>query len=246
MNSSTTDRKRFFSILLILLLLASVGGPTRAQEAKHTAETEGPQSPAALIGAGNFPNGDVNKTSEAQFHLLKMVGGTRCRVNIYPGVYLVNNDWEKPNPACLDAILKAAHRYGVTPIVLFEFYADYEIKSTLKLGTYAQWFRLGKAFAERFRPNGIWGQEQDVKDWGITIYTAINEPDGGDFKAAELSAPPATPLLSKGLPTAYILWRNRSERCRVGFCRLMPSGTGRCAGLVPSWLRSGTMAHSTA
>ena len=191
--------KRSFSILFMLLLLSASGRPLTAQEAKRAESSDVPQSPGALVGAGNFDNGSVNKDAEAKFQLLKTVGGTRCRVNLYPSVYLVNNDWERPNPACMDAIMQTAHGYGVTPMILFEFYADYEAKGTLKLGTYEQWFRLGKAFAEHCRPNGTWGHEHGVKDWGITIYTAFNEPDGGDFKAGGAIGPTRYVAALKGL-----------------------------------------------
>ena len=188
-------------LLFVLPLASIVCLPLRAQETNR-AEAEsvlGAQSPGALIGAGNFNNGSVDKNAEAQFHLLKAVGGTRCRVNLYPSVYLVGNDWEKPNPACMDAILQATHANGIAPMILFEFYADYETKGMLKLGAYAQWARLGKAFAEYCRPNGTWGQAHKVKDWGVTIYTAINEPDGGDFKAGGAIGPGRYAEALKGL-----------------------------------------------
>ena len=116
--------KPSLSILFLLLLLCAAGRPLRAQEAKRAEWSDVPQSPGALVGAGNFDNGSVNKDAAAKLQLLKTVGGTRCRVNLYPGVYLLNNDWNKPNPACLDAIMQTAHDYGVTPMILFEFYAD--------------------------------------------------------------------------------------------------------------------------
>lgn len=191
--------KRFFSILLILLIISATGGQLHGKETKRAENSDVPQSPGALVGTGNFDNASVNKEAEMKFQLLKTVGGTRCRVNVYPSVYLVNNDWERPNPACMDAIMQTAHRYGVTPMILFEFYANYETKGTLKLGAYAQWVRLGKAFAEHCRANGTWGQEHGVKDWGITIYTAFNEPDGGDFKAGGASGPTRYVAALKGL-----------------------------------------------
>ena len=75
----------------------------------------------------------------------------------------------------------------------------YETKGTLKLGTYEQWVGLGKAFAEHCRPNGTWAREHGVKNWGITIYTAFNEPDGGDYKAGGAIGPPRYVAALKGI-----------------------------------------------
>lgn len=205
--------------LFLLLMLFAACGIGHAQETKSGITPDVPQSLSSLLGAGNFTNGSVNKESEAQFQLLKAVGGTRCRINLYPSVYLLNSDWERPNPACLDAILLAARRYGVRPMLLFEFYSDYEKKGTIKLGTYEQWFHLGKAFAEYCRPNGTWDRAHrndttappsssskvnkdrasKEEESGIRIYTAINEPDGGDFKAGGAIGPARYVAAIKGL-----------------------------------------------
>ncbi len=182
------------STVALLTLLAITTMPILAAPRVNV-----PQNPSALVGGGNFDNGEVNAAAETKLKFLAAIGGTRCRVNLYPGRYLTNNDWARPNPTCLDAIVAAAHARGITPMILFEYYADYELKGELKLGTTEQWRSLGAAFAERFRPNGTWGREHGVRDWGITEYSAVNEPDGGEFRAGGKIGPARYVAALRGL-----------------------------------------------
>lgn len=157
------------------------------------------REPALMLGGGNFENGTVSAEALEQFRTLKTLGARGCRINLYPGVYLLNNDWDKPNLTVLDEMMQAAHEHGVTPMLLFEFYADYTLKNHLTLGSYAQWKNLGRAFAARYRPNGTWGREHGVKNWGITVYTAFNEPDNTEFKQGGVLGPEPYVAALRGL-----------------------------------------------
>ncbi len=148
----------------------------------------------SLMGGGNFTNGEVTPQVLAQFKALNTVGAKMCRINVYPSVYLEKNDWGKPNPRVLDRVMEEAHRQGITPILLFEYYADYY--KDIGFGTKAQWYNLGRAFAERFRPGGAWAREKGIRGAsGITVYAAMNEPEG-----TGLGAEKALPGLG---PSAY-------------------------------------------
>jgi hypothetical protein len=109
--------------------------------------------------------------------VLRALGCGGCRINVCPSRFLKNGNWNEPDVHVIDASVKLAHEHGITPVLLLEYYAEYIQNEGL--GTREQWFEIGKAFAARFKPNGTWGQENDVADWGITVYTAFNEPEQG-------------------------------------------------------------------
>ena len=187
----------WFRVGGMLLALALCGrGGARGQKVEMR-EPLGDIS--ARMGGGNFTNGDVGANERRQFAVLETLDAHACRINLYPGKYLVNNDWNRPNIHALDNILLLAHTRNVTPLLLFEFYSDYILKNNMAAGSEAQWAGLGRAFAERYRPNGAWARENRIKDWGITIYTAFNEPDGGDFKAGGKLGPTQYVAALKGL-----------------------------------------------
>ena len=83
-----------------------------------------------------------------------------------------------PNVHNFDAAMLEAYRNGITPIILFEYEGSYQfLQPPQPIGSYADWFAAGQAFARRFQPNGDWGKEHGIRDWGATVFTAINEPD---------------------------------------------------------------------
>ena len=92
-----------------------------------------------------------------------------CRMNLYPANYW---NGSAPVPSGGDGTVLEAHTKGVIPMILFEDYASYN-----DIGDYNKWFAIGQAFANRYHPNSAWLQSQGITNWGITIYTAINEPD---------------------------------------------------------------------
>jgi hypothetical protein len=126
------------------------------------------------MGSGNFLNGSAGPTQDAQYKILNGAGTRMCRFDAYPYDY-----WDFTNsvakPQNFDAACKQAQSYGVTPMILFEHYGSYPAPMTL--GDYNKWFAIGQAFAGRFRPNSSWWTSQGIKDFGISVFTAMNEPD---------------------------------------------------------------------
>jgi hypothetical protein len=72
----------------------------------------------------------------------------------------------------LDRLDLLVHEHGLRPIFLFEYYTRWNGE----LGGRDKWDSIGRAFAERFRPNSLWLKSQGVTDWGVVYYSAINEP----------------------------------------------------------------------
>lgn len=170
-----------------LLGLLALGAPRALWAGAAASEEPEGRRPAEMLGGGNFDNGRVTAEARRRFALLGELGARGCRVNLYPHAYLVNGDWGRPNATALDAILALAHEHGVTPMVLFEYYAHYY--EDIGLGTEEQWFAIGRAFAERYRPGGAWAAERGIRDYGITLYTAFNEPEGTDFEPGRKLGP---------------------------------------------------------
>lgn len=118
-----------------------------------------------MIGGGNIGmKGDTEKLA-----VLQSLGAGFCRVPANGSEYW--NDG-KPLPERFDAVVLAAHAHGVTPVFLFEYYTRWNIE----LGGADKWHAIGRTFAERFHPNSAWLLSQNIEDWGVTIYTAFNEP----------------------------------------------------------------------
>jgi hypothetical protein len=83
-----------------------------------------------------------------------------------------------PTPHDFDAAMREAHRHGVTPIILLEYEGSYQdLQPPQLVGSYDDWFAAGQAYARRFRPDGEWGRENGISGWGVSVFTAINEPD---------------------------------------------------------------------
>lgn len=68
-----------------------------------------------------------------------------------------------------------------TPLcVLCRYYAPQFVNGS-GFGTKAQWVKIGKTFAEYLMPGGEWSVKNGApSDFGITEYSAFNEPDGGN------------------------------------------------------------------
>jgi hypothetical protein len=135
-----------------------------------TLSTAALQAPAeARLGGGNLPAaGD-----EAKFGVLRDLGATVCRMPLSPRDYW---DGGKPVPERADAGVRMAHAHGIEPVLLFEYYTRWKEP----LGDGAKWRAIGVAFAERFRPGSPWLEKQGIRGWGVTVYTAINEPEWKD------------------------------------------------------------------
>lgn len=128
-----------------------------------------------MMGAGNFADIHTGKSTWTNFATLTNLGMRNCRIPISPPAYLITNDWNKPNPACLDRLIAAACSNNMKPIILIEWYQS--LNGSIGFGNYQQWRNIGYAFAERFRPGGTWAQANGISNWGVTVYSAINEPE---------------------------------------------------------------------
>lgn len=121
------------------------------------------------IGGGNIRLKPSD--AEMQFQALRTIGAGMCRIPVHESDYWRGPEG-MPHPEQLDDIILLAHRYGITPILLFEYYTRWHGE----LGGHAKWNTIGRAFARRFRPNSPWLKSQGIEDWGVTFYSAINEP----------------------------------------------------------------------
>jgi hypothetical protein len=126
------------------------------------------------VGGGNIAAHLAGGPTDQLYEALNGVGAGNGRMDSYGWRDLAR----KPNPTTFDAALLEAYQHKIRPIILFEYQGSYQfLKPPQPIGSYADWFATGQAFARRFEPNGEWAREHGIRDWGVTVYTAINEPD---------------------------------------------------------------------
>lgn len=148
---------------------------TFALLACHSVVTHGQAEPVRILGGGNVSlAGD-----EAKLKVLQQLGARMCRVPLDARSYW---DGEQATPERADRVVLSAYRHGVTPIFLFEYYTRWHGE----LGGYEKWYAIGRAFAKRFRPRSAWLRSKNADDWGVTFYTAINEPMWRDNNPTEI------------------------------------------------------------
>jgi hypothetical protein len=123
------------------------------------------------MGGGNFAITKSLTKSEIQFKVLKTLGAGMCRIPVHAGIYWSRHD-NKTYPQKCDELIILARQYDVQPVLLFEYYTRWNGE----LGGKKKWHAIGRAFAERFRPNSEFLKSKGITDWGIVHYTAINEP----------------------------------------------------------------------
>ena len=121
----------------------------------------------ATIGGGNLHSGSK---AEVQMKALNVVGAGMCRFPVSPNDYGLDSG--QPRPERLDKLMLLAHRHGIEPILLFEYYT----RTNPSLHDAARWQVVGRAYAERFQPNSEWLTSQGIDGWGVRYYSAINEP----------------------------------------------------------------------
>ncbi len=124
-----------------------------------------------LTGSGNFTNGETRDEEIHQINALNFMGAKRTRISLYPSYYY-NPDTQKGNPSSIDSIMMLLYKGGITPMILFEYYGWYNA-----LGSKDKWYEIGRSFAERWRPNSPYLLSKNIRNWGISVYSAINEPD---------------------------------------------------------------------
>lgn len=126
------------------------------------------------VGGGNIVTHLTGAPTAQMYQALRGVGAKLGRMNSYGWRDLDR----KPVPRNFDAAMREAHQRGITPIILLEYDGSYQsLQPPQPIGSYDDWFAAGQAIARRFRPNGEWGLENGIYGWGVTVFTAINEPD---------------------------------------------------------------------
>jgi len=159
---------RKFGQAFVLALLA-LSLPVRAQQAPIA---DG--ALRSLVGGGNLATHRAGAPSLQLYEALHGVGAIRARMNSYGWRDL----HRKPTPKDFDAAMLQAHRQGISPMILLEYEGSYQtLNPPQPIGSYGDWFAAGQAMARRFAPDGEWGKENGIAGWGVTIYSAINEPD---------------------------------------------------------------------
>lgn len=126
------------------------------------------------IGGGNLVTHLTGAPSVQLYEALIGVGAKLARMDSYGW----RDDDRKPNPRNFDAAMREAYQQGIKPIILLEYEGSYQfLNPSQPIGSYDDWRKAGTAFAQRFRPDGDWGRENGIRGWGVTVFTAINEPD---------------------------------------------------------------------
>ncbi|MDO1585256.1 hypothetical protein Q2T52_24455 [Rhizobium oryzicola] len=126
------------------------------------------------VGTGNIVTHLTGRPTAPLYEALHWVDARLGRMNSY-GWRTVDRIPQVHN---FDDAMMEAYKNGITPIILFEYEGSYQtLNPPQPIGSYHDWFRAGVEFSRRFRPNGEWGREHGIRDFGATLYTAINEPD---------------------------------------------------------------------
>lgn len=125
------------------------------------------------VGGGNLVTHLAGKSAQL-YQALHGVGAGMGRMDSY--------GWRTldrvPTPRDFDAAMREAYENRITPLILLEYEGSYQtLDPPQPIGSYQDWFAAGRAMAKRFRPNGDWGLENGIANFGATIFTAINEPD---------------------------------------------------------------------
>lgn len=156
-----------YPILVIAAGLLALALPSRSAEQAVIQDR---------IGGGNLLTHLTGPGTPAAnlYEALKAVGARSGRMNSYGwrGLDRV------PTPHDFDAAMLEAFNNGITPIILFEYEGSYQfLDPPQPVGSYDDWYQAGRAHAKRFGRGGEWAKENGAGDWGVSIFTAINEPD---------------------------------------------------------------------
>jgi hypothetical protein len=174
--------------------------------------------------------------------ILRTLGAKSCRTNLYPSSYLSSLpsgtlNWSAPAPQILDGFLGVALASNVTPVLLFEYYAEY--LPTMGFGSLEEWVGIGASFAAYAGPGGAWSLANAAPNgWGVTSFSAINEPDDGSgnfsFLPGGLPGPAACTqaLLGLSLGVRSVLGRAATV-CPGGFMSVNAFGDATLRGLGP-------------
>eukprot|EP00038_Savillea_parva_P010270 m.189111 g.189111 ORF g.189111 m.189111 type:complete len:475 (-) comp17639_c0_seq1:53-1477(-) len=227
---------------MLSALLWSLCAATPSVQRLSSPPTPWGQSTAGL-GGGNVGTNGGTPSGEtlAQLDALKVIGAGGTRTNLYPNAYIHNgNNWSHSTPQVMDDLMLAAATRGVVPILLFEYYAPQMLNAS-GFGSYNDWYGIGAAFASHVGPHGTWSTSPQAKaagippDYGITWYTAINEPDLGEGFTKGQPGPAAYAAALAGLSAGV-----KSVLPTVG--KVMPGGLATVNGFDDCTVR-GLGAH---
>lgn len=168
------NRNRFCAMVagLILALITSGYARDGAPAAKNGLTANEPLR--FRIGGGNIVTHLTGAPTRQLYAALRGVGAKLGRMDSYGWRDLQG----RPRPENFDAAMLEAYGHGITPIILLEYEGSYQtLAPPQPVGSYADWYAAGQAFARRFQPDGEWGRAHGIARWGVTVFTAINEPD---------------------------------------------------------------------
>lgn len=123
---------------------------------------------SSLMGSCDFNGGLANVNAFDAAEALQAVGIQYTRIGIVPDLYLQGST---VRPESIDSVVLLLYNEGIVPMLLVEHNPE-----NGALGPGSKWFDIGAAFAARFRPNSPWLLSNGISGWGITQYSAINEP----------------------------------------------------------------------
>lgn len=155
----------FFRVAVLALALAGSAAASHAGE----------QTPMRQrIGGGNMVTFLTGAPTANLYQALRKIGARMGRMDSYGW-----RDLERvPTPHDFDAAMREAYDNGITPIILLEYEGSYQfLDPPQPIGSYEDWYEAGRVYAERFGRGGAWARENGAGDWGVDVFTAINEPD---------------------------------------------------------------------
>ncbi|MBP2830675.1 DNRLRE domain-containing protein [Aquimarina sp. U1-2] len=123
---------------------------------------------ASIMGTCDFNGGRGDTNAFNASEAIQAAGLRYTRIGIEPNLYL---EGANVKPESIDEIVLLLYQEGIQPMLLIEHNPD-----NGALGNEQKWFDIGAAFAERFRPNSSFLVQNGITNWGITQYSAINEP----------------------------------------------------------------------
>ncbi|CAL8981940.1 hypothetical protein RHODGE_RHODGE_02875 [Rhodoplanes serenus] len=148
--------------------------PVQAQPAGRAGGDLGAVPLRWRVGGGNLVTHLAGAESRQLYTALTGIGARLGRMDSYGWRDLAR----RPTPQDFEAAMREAHRNGIVPIILLEYEGSYQfLDPPQPIGSYDDWYAAGRVHAERFRPDGTFWREHGIRGFGVTVYTAINEPD---------------------------------------------------------------------
>ncbi|WKN45699.1 CBM96 family carbohydrate-binding protein [Tunicatimonas pelagia] len=164
-------------LLLVAITVIATNGSVRAQAGPPLNSNP---TAAEMMGSCDFNGGLTDVNAFNAIEAIQAASLSYTRIGIFPERYLQGG---QVKPEVIDSLVLALYEEDIYPMLLIEhIFADHGA-----LGNEQKWFDIGAAFANRFRPNSDFLLSKGITDWGITQYTAVNEPDN-NFDAVEFVA----------------------------------------------------------